>query len=86
MTIKLSDQLANHLTAVPWSYDDGKNIWVYDLGRLEEPRKTEYVCRQCDLATARWFATDNIPEHGHVCNYCYDMMREDVQAHYARKE
>ena len=45
---------------------------------------SRYPCRQCDLATSRYFARDNVPTHGHVCEGCYGALDDGTKAHMVR--
>lgn len=35
----------------------------------------DYDCRCCDAKKAIWFAVNNIPTHGHICEACYVSLR-----------
>lgn len=54
-------------------------------GVFEEEHKPDYPCQQCIVATSRYFAKNNTPVLRHACTYCFGMLPESEQVHYAHK-
>ena len=42
----------------------------------------DMACGRCRVATAKYVAMGNVPEHAHVCRLCYGELSPEFQAHY----
>lgn len=61
------------------------DLVIFEEGVIPVPQKKNYQCCNCDLATSRYYATNNTPKLGHVCTYCFGMLPESEQTHYVQE-